>query len=646
MRTADKTRDFNVYVIIAALLASILALDAYTRVGFAEWVLYLVPLSVCVLQSRARAPIVVAGIITFLIYLGFLLSPPGIDQRMAEINRGFAVVAIWAVAFLARRVLLEKQRSQRLAWIQQGQAEVTASMLGEQTLDELGRAFVGALARYMGAQVAVAYRLESGLLLPAGDFALDPAAQDAAARDKHLKPGQGLAGQVFASGKPMVVTDLPPGYLRVASATGTATPAHLLIAPITEAGKVAGVVELGFLSRPEAGDARLELLRIVADDIGIGIRSALYRERLQELLHETQQQGEELQAQSEELRVSNEELEEQGRVLRESQSRLENQHAELEQTNVQLEEQTQRLERQKRELVSAQQALEENAQTLERTSRYKSEFLANMSHELRTPLNSSLILSKLLADNAQGNLDDEQVRFARTIQSSNNDLLTLINDILDLSKIEAGQVDIEPASFALEEVLEPLRSMFEPIATDKKVAFHIDRASDAPATLVTDNQRLQQILKNLLSNAFKFTPKGEVTLQVAAAANGRVAFGVRDTGIGIAAPQQEVIFEAFRQADGTTSRQYGGTGLGLSISRELARLLGGAIRLQSAPGLGSTFTLEIPANLQMQAVAAAPAPAGPQRPKPAPTAAPASHAASQPAPTSTTTARGASIASA
>ena len=244
---------------------------------------------------------------------------------------------------------------------------------------------------------------------------------------------------------------------------------------------------------------------------------------------------------------------------------------------MQLEEYSNHLERQKQELLITQRALQENAEALERANQYKSEFLANMSHELRTPLNSSLILSKLLADNADGSLSETQVRYAKTIQASNHDLLNLINDILDLAKIESGKVEtaIEPVQLA--HLLEPLKLTFEPIAADAQLGFRVEVADEVPSTIVTDMLRVQQILKNLLSNAFKFTKAGEVVLSVALSGRGEVRFAVRDTGIGIAEAQQQVIFEAFRQADGSTSRQFGGTGLGLSISRELARLLQGSI---------------------------------------------------------------------
>jgi signal transduction histidine kinase/CheY-like chemotaxis protein len=590
----ERGREKLVYTAILFLALAVFVFDAMTPAGRAEWVFHLLPLALCIFQRRIRFPYFVAAGITVLMTAAAMLEPGTKETSDAVIRRLYALIAIWIVAGLVSRMLVERSRTRRLVWVQQGRAKVGTAMLGEQSLDELGRNFVAAVAQYAGASVGAAYRLESGnRLVFFGAFALSR--EQAAAE---IAPGEGLIGQAVASDTVLRVEGMAPGALRIASATARAAAHHVLVTPMREEGRVVGALELGFTGDREALDSRAELMAAVAEDAGIALRSALYRQRLQELLAQTQSQAEELQTQQEELRVSNEELEEQGRALRESQARLENQHAELEQTNVQLEEQTQRLERQKQELVHAQRALSETARTLERSNRYKSEFLANMSHELRTPLNSSLILAKLLADNPKGTLDEEQVRFARTIHSSNNDLLTLINDILDLSKIEAGQVDIEPEPLGVEDLLEALRRTFEPIARDRKVDFHAKPAPGAPERIVTDAQRLQQILRNLLSNAFKFTARGEVTLQVRAVPGGRVAFDVRDTGIGIAPEQQEVIFEAFRQADGTTSRQFGGTGLGLSISRELARLLGGAIRVESAPGRGSCFTLDVPIETQ------------------------------------------------
>ncbi len=301
-----------------------------------------------------------------------------------------------------------------------------------------------------------------------------------------------------------------------------------------------------------------------------------------------------MQVGQEELRVSNEELEERGRALMDSQARLESQQAELEQTNVNLEEHAQHLERQKVELLRAQSELKANALALEQASQYKSEFLANMSHELRTPLNSSLILAKLLQDNKRGNLTEEQVRYAATIHSSNSDLLSLINDILDLSKVEAGQMDVQFAPVAIDGILQSLKQSFSPIAESRGVMLSTQRAADVPAYFVTDNQRLQQVLRNLLSNAFKFTERGQVSIEVHPAGEGAIRFDVRDTGIGIPRDKQDLIFQAFQQADGTTSRKYGGSGLGLSISREFSRLLGGSVSVSSEPGQGSVFSVTLP----------------------------------------------------
>ena len=314
------------------------------------------------------------------------------------------------------------------------------------------------------------------------------------------------------------------------------------------------------------------------------MRSSRDRTRLEDLLEETQRQAEELQTQQEELRVTNEELEVQSRSLRESQVQLEAQKAELEQSNTHLEEQTHLLENQRDELTRTQSSLAGKAAELERANEYKSEFLANMSHELRTPLNSTLILAKLLADNKPGNLTEEQVRFAQTISSAGQELLAVINDVLDLSKIEAGMIEVGPGPVPLGNLLETLRANFQGLAQQKGLDFETRLAPGAPERIETDAGRLGQILRNLLANALKFTEQGSVHLAVSAPDAQTISFAVRDTGIGIAPEQQGVIFEAFRQADGSTHRKYGGTGLGLSISRDLARLLGGDITVASTPG--------------------------------------------------------------
>jgi len=400
-----------------------------------------------------------------------------------------------------------------------------------------------------------------------------------------------------------------------------------LVAPVSSDGVAVGVLELGLDQTSLDASLLRELLERCSDSIGMALRASLLRAQLVTLLEESQRQGEELQAQQEELRVANEELEEQSRSLQQSQVSLEQQQAELEQTNVQLEERTHELESQKQALLVAQAQLVRNSNELAETSRYKSEFLANMSHELRTPLNSSLILAKLLADNKDGSLSAEQVKYAQAILSSNNDLLALINDILDLSRIEAGHVELSDEVVAVDSIISRMRDTFEPMARQKGLALNIELASDAPRQLVVDNQRLQQILKNLLANAVKFTEQGSVSLQVRPGAAGFLRFAVCDTGIGIAQEQLPVIFEAFRQADGSTRRRYGGTGLGLSISRDLAARMGGQILVDSEPGRGSCFTVEVPLDGAPADAEAPPA----ARPAAAPASAPAARPAAAPA---------------
>ena len=599
-----------VHAAVAGVTLLVFLLDAFTPLGYAEWIFYFIPVALCIFQNNRHFPLAVVAVLMPLMLAGFYLSPPGADEFLAIFNRAMAFIVVAGVAYLARTVIIERVRAQHLMWLERGRAEVSRTMPGELTVHEVSESILQAVARYLDAQVGVLYRLVDGKLMCTAAFGLA-----APCADRDIAGGAGLAGEVARSGKAVAMRDLPAGYLQVSSATASGTAAQVMIVPVMTDGQLSGVLELGFL-RKDAMDADMELLQTVAPTVGSAIKAAEYRENLRELLEQTQHQAEELQSQQEELRVTNEELEEQSRALMESQAMLENQQAELEQTNLQLTAQADQLEQQTRSLQEAKETLELNAAELSRANQYKSEFLANMSHELRTPLNSSLILSKILMDNKKGLLDEEQVRYARTIYSSNNELLALINDILDLSKIEAGHAEVHPEPVAIASVVASLRDTFEQVAREKGLDFKLAVSSDAPASIVTDRQRLQQVLKNLLSNAFKFTTAGEVSLEVTRAAGDRLMIAVRDTGIGIPQQQQEVIFEAFRQADGTTSRKFGGTGLGLSISRELARLLGGTIHVQSAPGVGSTFTLEIGLALEGQPDGdrAAPAPMAPVAP--------------------------------
>jgi signal transduction histidine kinase len=373
--------------------------------------------------------------------------------------------------------------------------------------------------------------------------------------------GEGLVGQAAVERRPILLEDIPADRVRVRSGLFDAVPNQLVVLPVLFEEQVLAVIELASLKA--FGNINRSFLEQIVETVGVVINTILATMRTEELLAQSQGLTQELQSQSEELQ---------------------RQQAELRHTNAEIE--------------LARRELEDRAEQLALSSRYKTEFLANMSHELRTPLNSLLILAKLLADNTEGNLTERQVEFARSISDAGNDLLALISDILDLSKVEAGKMDIAFGPAQPQDICLDLEHTFRPIAEQQELIFTVEIAEGAPGAMITDEHRVQQILKNLLSNACKFTDEGRVTLRVAPTTIGAgidaVAFSVIDTGIGIDSNKLLLIFEAFQQADGTTSRRYGGTGLGLSISREMARLLKGEIRVESEPGQGSTFTLVLP----------------------------------------------------
>ncbi|QLA81670.1 MULTISPECIES: response regulator [unclassified Acidovorax] len=497
------------------------------------------------------------------------------------------VLICLSAAANARDYRLKAQQS----WVSAGLNGLSQRIQGDHRLEDLGQLTLEYLAQYLRAAVGAGYVADcNGALTLFGGYALPRERLE-----QRLLPGEGLVGQVARSRQMLHVRDVPADHLMVSSSTGQSAPTELLLAPAIENGEVFAVIELGF-QRPLTEPERT-LMERASGILAVAIRAGIDRNRLEALLEETQRQSEELQTQQEELRVSNEELEQQSRILQESQAQMEVQQTELEQTNAHLETQTQQLEYQREQLLRAQSAMTDKARELELSSQYKSEFLANMSHELRTPLNSTLILAKLLADNKPGNLSADQVKYAQTIYAAGNDLLALINDILDLSKIEAGQATVSVETVTLSKALQTLIDPLRPLAQEKGLTLTATVAPDAPATLDTDPQRLGQVLKNLLSNALKFTEKGSVALHVSLNPDDTLSFAVKDTGIGIPAHQQELIFEAFRQADGSTHRKYGGTGLGLSISRDLAQLLGGSIHVHSTPGEGSVFTLVLPQKL-------------------------------------------------
>jgi CheY-like chemotaxis protein/signal transduction histidine kinase/CHASE3 domain sensor protein len=520
------------------------------------------------------------------------------DKRVVEMTAAYGnaltsgllsgLLGVALTVFVAVMIRNASRARLRATWLQAGQLELAAVMAGEQETQVLGANILAFLGRFVDAQAGALFVNGASLYERIGVYGLAPG-HDGVAR---FLPGEGLLGQAVAERRTFVINDVPDGYLSIGSALGQDKPRHLVLLPTVVDGDVNGVLELGFFSAVD--EDAITLLEQASAAIGVALRSATYRADLSRLLEETRRQSDSLQMQGEELRVSNEELEEQSRALKQSQHELEQQQAELEQTNAHLEEQANQLESQRDDLARANEVIENKAKEVLRASRYKSDFLANMSHELRTPLNSALILSKLLADNPRGNLTEEQIKFANTIHSSGNDLLTLINDILDLSKIEAGHIEIHAESLSVDRMIKGLVPQFQPVAEQKGLIFEVSTSPDCPPIIETDRQRLEQVLKNLLSNAFKFTEQGSVQLHVSCDAHGDFVFAVSDTGIGISAEQQTRIFDAFQQADGTISRKYGGTGLGLSISLELSRLLGGSIAVDSQVGRGSTFSLTLP----------------------------------------------------
>lgn len=546
------------------------------------------------LRLTRNAEVTRSTVISVTLYLIFVIVVSGI---LAYIGRRDLLSLSATYSANLRLQEVNAERLQKVAWLRNGQSELAEQVLGQLTLNMLGRNILQFLTQYLGASVAAVYiRQDHGGFTRVASYGFS---REQEQQDQTIHSDEGVVGQAASQDRIITLDELPENYFKVASGLGEGSPRSVVVVPISNDDQVNGVVELGFL-RPLT-EQDVEFLELVSDNIGTSIEAARYRQRLQEVLAETQQLNEELQVQQEELRTANEELEEQSRILKESQAHLETQQAELEQTNEQLAEQSQALadqrdalDRNNEELNIAQGELQARADELQRASKYKSEFLANMSHELRTPLNSSLILAKLLAENPSENLTAEQVKFAESIYSAGNDLLNLINDILDISKVEAGKLEVRPENSSVSRLVEGLRGLFQPLAAEKKLAFTVDIQAGAPTMLFTDRQRLEQILKNLLSNAIKFTEAGAVSIVVSRQPGAGIVFSVRDSGIGIAEEHQQGIFEAFRQADGTTNRRYGGTGLGLSISRDLAALLGGSISVTSAPGQGSIFTLVLP----------------------------------------------------
>jgi CheY-like chemotaxis protein len=511
------------------------------------------------------------------------------DENFFLIIAALALSTILGVIFsffMIRNVLnvimSSSELNDRSQWTKIGQAEMADVMGAGRALDQLSSSIIIGLAKYVGASVGVIYLAnDDDAYIQSGSYAYSHRKH----ASKSIKSGEGTVGQAILDANTIIVSELPDDYIAINSGLGEAAPRHLMVVPLKLEGRVTGAIEIG--SFEPFTDLQVEFVELVSDAIAIAVHAGQNQERLSNLLEESQTQSEELQAQQEELRSSNEEMEEKTESLQK-------QKKEIEASNILFKQ--------------AQIELEEQAHELKVINTYKSQFLANMSHELRTPLNSMLLLSKSLMSDRLGNLKAEQIEDAKIIYEGGQDLLNLINDIMDLSKVEAGMLAINYELVELESIRADLQRLFDPVATSKNLKFEVDITDTAPHSIKTDEQRLEQILNNFLSNAFKFTKTGKVMLRIsphsASADSGLnklknkdlLVFSVIDTGMGIPADKLQLVFEAFQQVDGTTSRNHGGTGLGLAISRELTHLLGGEILVESKEGEGSCFSLYLPVN--------------------------------------------------
>ena len=493
-------------------------------------------------------------------------------------------------------------------WLKTGLVRLNEVMVGETDLAGLGNNVICEIATYLDAKVGAFYLTEN----MNSDSVLTLQGSYAYMKRKNLsntfKFGEGLVGQSAREKKPILVSNVPEDHIKVVTGLGESTPRSIFVTPFLYENRVTGVIEIGFLDPPT--DLHLAYLDQAMAAIAINFVTVQGREDLTQ----SQTLAEELETQQEELRTLNEELEEQTQALESSEQKLKVQQEELEVSNEELIEKNQSLEQQKKEIEKTRKAMEQKAEELAIAGKYKSEFLANMSHELRTPLNSLLLLSSILSENKEGNLTPDQLESTQVIYQSGNDLLSLINEILDLAKIESGRMDLQSRNIVTRDIADSIVTNFQHMAEAKKLNLAVHMADTAPVTIYSDKKPVDQILKNLMSNAIKFTEKGTITVDFGLPPDNAdlsrsgldrintLAIAVKDTGIGISPESQKIVFEAFQQVEGGTARQYGGTGLGLSISRELARLLGGEIQLTSEKGKGSVFTLYLPVTYEAVAL--------------------------------------------
>jgi signal transduction histidine kinase len=565
-------------------------------------------------RDAAALRIAIAGICMALVLLLSWGMSRGVFRVLADITSGLerfgrgdlaaripitsadelSVVAERANQMAGNLDRIRRERD-RIDWLRNGHAALSKEVRGELDPAEVARRAIACLARYLDAPAAALYQSDDRRTLRlVAEYA---GAAAAGAESPSFRFGEGLVGQAALSEELMVVDEPPPDYFRVRSAFGEASPTTIVLLPLVHAGRVTGVIEFAVFG--PWSELSSELLLSVRESLAIALEVARARAFLRTLLAEAQEFTRRLTAQEEQLRATNEELESQQEELRQTNEELSEQAKEMRAQRAALEERN-------LELTDARSSLEQKAHELESVSAYKSQFLANMSHELRTPLNSMILLSSLLAENESGNLTAKQVEFCETVHAAGRDLLGLINQVLDLAKVEAGKQDVKVEPIDLEDVAAHARGIFGPLAADKGLTLEVEVTPDAPAALVSDRQRIEQILNNLLGNAIKFTEHGRVALSIQrppeAIAFERmglhrdeaIAFVVSDTGKGIAPAQHERMFAPFEQGEAATDRRYGGTGLGLTIARSLTALLGGELLLESAPGRGSTFTCCLP----------------------------------------------------
>jgi CheY-like chemotaxis protein/signal transduction histidine kinase/CHASE3 domain sensor protein len=534
--------------------------------------------------STSAIIIIVAGSLIFLVIIIvlFLFIQKTFDQQKK------AEEEIRVTNIQLEKVLGENEAKN---WLLTGTGALNEKMQGQQSERELSQSVLAELCKYTNAITGTLYlfdeQTESLELYSYYAF------HDLGLIKKTIKLSEGWLGQVAKDKKATVIKGTLNDKLELETSIISQELVEIMIVPFFFDKKLKGVIEVAYQNEVSANIH--DYVIATASDIGIAINTAQARTIMHDLFEETQQQAEELEAQQEEMRVTNEELLNKTEMLQASEEELRVQQEELRTINAELEEKASLLEEKNQAIEEARASINLKVQELETTGKYKSEFLANMSHELRTPLNSILVLARILKDNKSDNLSDDQIKYASVIFNAGNDLLTLINDILDLSKIESGKLDMQNDNIEVKGILNDMELLFAEVAVNKKITFK-STVKDVPDRIYTDKMRVEQVMKNLLSNAFKFTPEnGSIFINVAPGATPKtIGFTIKDSGIGIAPEKQRLIFEAFQQADGSTSRRYGGTGLGLSISRELANLLGGHISVKSEPGQGSEFTLTIP----------------------------------------------------